>query len=84
VPGLDEALRFEEDGLLGVFLSGAGPSIAALTLGSSTGVQSQFTQLYARLGLHCAVRRLEAHQPPAARTLLGRAGHALAPHTHTG
>jgi homoserine kinase len=83
VPGFEEALRFEEDGLLGVFLSGAGPSIAALTLGSSP-VESQFTELYARLGLRCTVRRLEAHQPPATRSLLGRASHALAPHTHTG
>jgi homoserine kinase len=84
VPGLDDAFRFEEEGLLGVFLSGAGPSIAALTVGSSTRVEEQFAQLYARPGLRCTVRRLEAHQPPAARTLLGRASHALTPHTHTG
>jgi homoserine kinase len=84
VPGLEEALRFAEDGLLGVFLSGAGPSIAALTIGSSDLIESRFTQLYARLGLRCTVRRLEAHQPPAVRALLGGAAQALAPHTHTG
>ena len=84
VPGLDEALRFDGDGILGVFLSGAGPSIAALTPRSSAdGVESRFTDLYARLGLRCTVRRLEAHQPDAVRTLLARTSDTLTPHTHT-
>lgn len=84
VPGLDEALRFEGDAVLGVFLSGAGPSIAALAPSAATdGVTARFTDLYARLGLRCTVRRLDAHQPAAVRTLVGRAADALAPHTHT-
>jgi homoserine kinase len=84
VPGLDEALRFEGDGVLGVFLSGAGPSIAALTPRSSHDhVESRFTDLYARLGLRCTVRRLEAHQPPVVRALLARPSDSLAPQTHT-
>jgi homoserine kinase len=72
VPGLDDALAFDDPDLLGVFLSGAGPSIAALTLERSDSIASRFTRLYERLGLRCTVRRLAAHQPLAIRALAGR------------
>lgn len=83
VPGLNEALRFEGDGVLGVFLSGAGPSLVALTINHSGVAEARFAELYERLGLRCTVRRLGAHQPSAVRTIVGRAaGAALTPHSH--
>jgi homoserine kinase len=67
VPGLAEALRFEHPSLAGVFLSGAGPSIAAFVDGDTTMVESMFRSLYERMRLGCAVRTLAVHQPDAAR-----------------
>jgi homoserine kinase len=85
VPGLDAALAFEAPALLGAFLSGAGPSIAALALGSSDDLEDRFTRLYQRLGLRCTVRRLAAHQPAAARTVRSQPiAIELAPHPHLG
>lgn len=66
VPGLDQALAFEHPALLGVFLSGAGPSIAALTLGDAPDVEALFRALYADLRVDCAVRTLRVHQPSSA------------------
>jgi homoserine kinase len=66
VPGLAEALRFEHPSLAGVFLSGAGPSIAAFVVGDMTTVESMFRSLYERLRLGCTVRTLAVHQPDVA------------------
>lgn len=63
VPGLEQALAFVHPSLLGVFLSGAGPSIAALTHGDAPEIEELFRTLYARLGVDCAVRTLRVHQP---------------------
>jgi homoserine kinase len=64
VPGLEEALAFEHPALLGVFLSGAGPSIAALTRGDAPAIVTRFERLYRdELGLKCTIRTLEVHQP---------------------
>lgn len=64
VPGLDDALAFEDADLLGVFLSGAGPSIAALTLGDAPGIVDRFERLYRdTLRLECTVRTLHVHPP---------------------
>jgi homoserine kinase len=64
VPGLAEAAAFRHESLLGTFLSGAGPSVAALVVGEASAVESKFHQLYDRdLGLPCRVRTLAAHQP---------------------
>jgi homoserine kinase len=66
VPGLEQALAFEHPALLGVFLSGAGPSIAALTRGDAPDVVNRFERLYRdTLGLGCTVRTLHAHPPIA-------------------
>jgi homoserine kinase len=66
VPGLERALAFEHPALLGVFLSGAGPSIAAFTRGDAPEVESMFRALYAdELRVDCAVRTLRVHQPSA-------------------
>ena len=63
VPGLARALTFEHPKLLGVFLSGAGPSIAALTDGVVPEIDTLFHALYQELGLACTVRALDVHQP---------------------
>jgi homoserine kinase len=64
VPGLEQALAFADPALLGVFLSGAGPSIAALTYGDAPAVVDRFERLYRdTLGLGCTVRTLHVHQP---------------------
>ena len=63
VPGLAEALAFRHPTVLGAFLSGAGPSIAALVLDDAAMAERFFTDLYAGLGLACAVRTLDVHQP---------------------
>jgi homoserine kinase len=64
VPGLERAIAFEHPSLLGVFLSGAGPSIAAFTLGESPAVVDLFERLYRdELRIACTVRTLTVHQP---------------------
>jgi homoserine kinase len=63
VPGLERALTFDHPKLLGVFLSGAGPSIAALTEGVTPEIDTLFHKLYQELGLACTVRALDVHQP---------------------
>jgi homoserine kinase len=67
VPGLAEALAFRHPTVLGAFLSGAGPSIAAFVLDDAGPAEHFFTDLFARLGLACAVRTLDVHQPGAVR-----------------
>jgi homoserine kinase len=63
VPGLTEALALEHPSLLGVCLSGAGPSIAAIAAGDGAAVASLFEGLYDRLGVKATIRALSAHQP---------------------
>lgn len=67
VPGLADALAFRHPTVLGAFLSGAGPSIGAFVLDDAGAAEHLFTELYARLGLPCAVRTLDVHQPDAVR-----------------
>jgi homoserine kinase len=73
VPGLAEALALEHPALLGVCLSGAGPSIAALTAGGEAEVGELLGGIYTRLGLPYTIRGLSAHQPA------GSAGRARRP-----
>jgi homoserine kinase len=63
VPGLYDALRLEHPALVGVFLSGAGPSISALVDGDSGPVVRLFEELYSRISVSCVVRDLSVHQP---------------------
>jgi homoserine kinase len=64
VPGLSEALALKHPNLLGVCLSGSGPTVAALCIGDTTGVEDALTGIYSRLGLACRVRTLAAHNGP--------------------
>ena len=50
VPGLAELLELEHPKLLGVCLSGAGPSLLALTLGESAEVKQLVEETYRRTG----------------------------------
>ena len=63
VPALREALALEHPGLLGVFLSGAGPSILALVGGHDAEIAAVLTSIYDRLGVSHTIRRLRVHQP---------------------
>jgi homoserine kinase len=63
VPGLAEALAFDDPAVFGVCLSGAGPSIVAFATDGATKAVALFDTLYKRLGLPCTIRTLSAHQP---------------------
>jgi homoserine kinase len=74
VPAFDDALALDQPSLLGVFLSGAGPSIAAIVEGDGTAVAAAFRGIYAERALACTVRVLEAALPgpppgPSARVI---------------
>jgi homoserine kinase len=63
VPGLQEALAIEDPAVLGVCLSGAGPSIVALAAEGAAKAATLLDAIYRRLGLPCTIRTLSAHQP---------------------
>jgi homoserine kinase len=67
VPGLTDALALEHPSLLGVCLSGSGPSVVALATGDFEAVAALLRDIYARLQVPCAVRAVAAHQPGAVR-----------------
>ena len=62
-PGLAEALALDHPAVLGVCLSGAGPSIVALATDGAAKAASLLGEMYRRLGLPCTIRTLSAHQP---------------------
>ena len=62
VPGLEEALTLEHPDLLGVCLSGAGPSIVALAERNLDEIESLLSQSFAKSGLPYTIRHLVAHQ----------------------
>jgi homoserine kinase len=64
VPGLAEALAMEHDDLLGVCLSGSGPTVVALCTGNPTRLEGALDSLYSRLGVPCRIRALTAHNGP--------------------
>jgi homoserine kinase len=55
IPGLGEILALEERGLIAVALSGAGPSILALTAERSEAIGRAIAAIFARHGLRSAV-----------------------------
>jgi homoserine kinase len=66
VPALAEAMALDHPGLLGVCLSGAGPSILALVSGHETEIAGLLGATYDRLGVSHTIRTLDAHQPAPA------------------
>jgi homoserine kinase len=63
VPGLADLLELEHPDLLGVCLSGAGPSLLALTLGESQEVKDLIERTYRRTGNNFTTRWLKGEQP---------------------
>lgn len=63
VPGLADLLELEHPKLLGVCLSGAGPSLLALTLGESLEVKELIERTYRKTGNSFTTRWLKGEQP---------------------
>ena len=61
VPLLGEALALDDERVLGVFLSGAGPSIAAIAGRDAAAVAALFESMYDRAGVTATVRTLAVH-----------------------
>lgn len=68
VPGLTEALALRHPALLGICLSGSGPSTVAFTTDGEAAVIGLLENVYEQLGLPCAVRAVAVHPPVAAET----------------
>ncbi len=63
VPGLESALALDHPDLLGVCLSGSGPSIVALAERNLSEIAALLSAVYADLGIDHRVRMLEVHAP---------------------
>ncbi len=61
VPGLERALALEHPDLLGVFLSGAGPSIVALVQQNFAAIEELLTETFRFTGIAFRIRRLRVH-----------------------
>ena len=67
VPGLREALAIDHPAVLGVCLSGSGPSIVALAVpGREQEAAAVLSEVYRRISLPATIRILAAHQPVGA------------------
>lgn len=62
VPGLSQALNLEHEDLLGVCLSGSGPSIVALAETNLEEIAELLASVYEPLGIGYRVRTLKVHQ----------------------
>lgn len=69
VPGLDAALALDDPEILGVCLSGSGPSIVALVTGDAAVAERRLRDIYRGLGVAGTIRTLSAHQPAASEHL---------------
>jgi homoserine kinase len=63
VPALAEAIALEHPGLLGVCLSGAGPSVLALVSGHAKEIAARLGAVYDQLGVSHTIRVLKVYQP---------------------
>lgn len=61
VPGLADALAIDDPSVLGVCLSGAGPSIVALASGDTARAAELLAAVYRRAAVPCDIRLLSAH-----------------------
>ena len=63
VPLLGEVLAVDDPDVLGTFLSGAGPSVAAIARAeAASAVERLLASMYARAGVEATVRVLAAHE----------------------
>jgi homoserine kinase len=65
VPGLEQALELEHEDLLGVCLSGAGPSIVAFAERNLGKIEQLLHVTYSPLGLSFRIQTLQVHQSKA-------------------
>jgi homoserine kinase len=61
-PGLEQALQLEHEDLLGVCLSGSGPSIVALAETNLQEISDLLASVYEALGIGYQIRALTVHQ----------------------
>lgn len=69
VPGLSEVLALAVPGILGAFLSGAGPSVVVCVSGDPDPVIASLRQVYSSIDPGVAIRVLDVHQPVTAAPL---------------
>lgn len=62
VPLLDDGLAIDDPDVLGVFLSGAGPSIAMLACRDVSRLERLLASMYTRAGIDATVRTLGVHE----------------------
>ena len=62
VPGLEQALHLEHEDLLGVCLSGSGPSIVAFAEDNLQEISDLLASVYEALGIGYQIRTLTVHQ----------------------
>jgi len=62
VPVLRRALALRQPGLLGVCLSGAGPSVVAIVDGGPAPTRRALSALYAQAGVRCKIRICSVHR----------------------
>ena len=72
VPGLKESLELQHPDLLGVFLSGSGPSIVALAERNFSKVAEVLASTYKPLGLDFSIRILRVHEASQQSRLTGK------------
>jgi homoserine kinase len=61
VPGIEQCLAYRHDGLAGIFLSGAGSSVMAITRHSAAQIGGALREEFQRQGVGAAVRILKAN-----------------------
>jgi homoserine kinase len=61
VPGLEQAINLEHEDLLGICLSGAGPSIVAIAEKNLESVARLLATTYDATGIKYQVRKLKVH-----------------------
>jgi homoserine kinase len=62
VPGLRRLLALRHPDVIGVCLSGAGPSVAAFASGNAAVVEKLVAQVYAKERIPCTVRTVKVHR----------------------
>ena len=73
VPLLGDVIELDDPDVLGAFLSGAGPSVAAIArVQAAPKVQRLLSAMYARAGVEATVRILAAHEGASSDEGLGR------------
>ena len=62
VPGLRRLLALRHPDVIGICLSGAGPSVATFASGNAAGVEKLIAQVYAKERIPCTVRTVKVHR----------------------